>query len=101
MPRRDYAIQGWKKHKIYPDFIFTTNQSVDKNKVKDVYVIETKGIHLKEFKDTSYKRSVFNICNQEAKKSSFNELGMKLKEIPMKFQVIDEDEWQNRLNSYF
>lgn len=101
IPRRDYAIQGWKKHKIYPDFIFTTNGTSDKNKVKDVYIIETKGLHLKESEDTNYKRSVFNICNQESKKSNLTELGIKFKDVPIKFQVIDEDEWRNRFNSFF
>ena len=34
-----------------------------------VFVMETKSVHLKEFADTAYKRSVFDICSQHAKKA--------------------------------
>nr|MBC8360201.1 restriction endonuclease subunit R [Candidatus Desulfatibia profunda] len=52
--RQDYAIQGWRKHKIYPDFIFTATASEDKDDYEQVYVVETKGLHLIGSLDTDY-----------------------------------------------
>ncbi len=37
-------MQGWRKHKIYPVFIFTTTASEDKDDYEQVYIVETKGI---------------------------------------------------------
>lgn len=95
---RDYGIQGWKRYKIYPDFIFT---SIDKNSNSEferVFVVETKGLHLKASPDTEYKRSVLDICNELAREQTFAELGLAFKEKKVQFEVISEEEWQKRIN---
>ena len=97
--KQDYAIQGWRKQKIYPDFIFTKNDSTGKNYDK-VYVIETKGIFLKN-DDTKYKESIFNLCNEKAKGMSWNDLGLNFKDKSIDFQVVFGDEWQRRFNEMF
>jgi len=96
--RRDYAIQGWQKHKIYPDFIFTATASEDKDDYEQVYVVETKGLHLMGSADTDYKRKIFSICNREAKSRSWTELGLIMKDKILRFEVLAEDEWQAKLN---
>ncbi|GAG40754.1 unnamed protein product, partial [marine sediment metagenome] len=68
--RKDFAIQGWKKHKIYPDFIFTEADEKAIDGFDEVFVLETKGLHLKN-EDTDYKKSVLNLCNRLAKKEKF------------------------------
>lgn len=65
MARGDYAIQGWHKQKIYPDFILTGNSKI--------FVVETKGIHLKGSEDTNYKQALFDLCNKEAIRKDDNE----------------------------
>ena len=96
--RRDYAIQGWRRHKIYPDFIFTATASGEKNDYEQVYVVETKGLHLMGSADTDYKRKMFSICNRAAKSRSWTELGLIMKEKILRFEVLAEDEWQAKLN---
>ena len=96
--RRDYAIQGWRKHKIYPDFIFTATASEGKDDYEQVYVVETKGLHLMGSADTGYKRKMFSICNREAKSRSWAELGPAMKDRLLRFEVLAEDEWQAKLN---
>ena len=96
--RRDYAIQGWRKHKIYPDFIFTATASEDKDDYEQVYVVETKGLHLMGSADTDYKRKMFSICNREAKSRSWTEVGLIMKDKVLRFEVLAEDEWQAKLN---
>ncbi len=53
-----YAIQGWKKNKIHPDFIVAKKS--DDNELEIVYIIESKGEHLSGNKDTQYKKEVFD-----------------------------------------
>jgi len=97
--RRDYSVQGWKKHRIYADFIFTdiADEPVQFNRV---YVVETKGIHLKN-EDTNYKKNVFQLCNKMAKKTSRTKLGLELDIPNIAFHVIDEENWQSKLNELF
>lgn len=52
--RSQYGIQGWKKAKIYPDFIFAVQA---KGEAKRITVLETKGDQLDNL-DTAYKRDV-------------------------------------------
>lgn len=56
--RSQYAMQGWKKQRIYPDFIFLAHP---KNDEKRLVVLETKGDHLSGNLDTEYKRAVLEV----------------------------------------
>jgi type III restriction enzyme len=55
--RVQYGIQGWKKAKIYPDFIFAVQRE---GKAKRITVLETKGDQLDNL-DTAYKRAVLKL----------------------------------------
>lgn len=57
--RQQYGIQGWKKAKIYPDFIFAVQS---KGASKRVTVLETKGDQLDNL-DTAYKREVLSFLS--------------------------------------
>ncbi|OAV68561.1 Restriction endonuclease [Bacteroidales bacterium Barb6XT] len=96
MSRQDYHIQGWKRTKIYPDFI-ATDKDESKNDYGTIYVLETKGIHLKN-EDTKYKQDVFALCNELGAKKAWKELFDEFPDSGFEFQVIFEDEWQNKLN---
>lgn len=52
--RTQYGIQGWKKGRIYPDFIFAVQRQGES---KRITVLETKGDQLDNL-DTAYKREV-------------------------------------------
>ncbi len=54
--RNEYAMRGWKSHRIWPDFIAIATP--DGNS-KRLLVFETKGDHLRNSEDTAYKRKVF------------------------------------------
>jgi len=100
IPKQDYGVQGWQKHRVYADFIFTDTES-NGNGFNRVFVVETKGIHLKQSEDTDYKKKLFNLCNERAQEMTLTELGLKLPAKKISFLVIAEDEWQNRLNALF
>ena len=100
MSRQDYYIQGWRKNKIYPDFIFTEMDAADNTAFSKVFVIETKGIHLKN-DDTAYKQNILDICNDIGVEKSWDELGMEFPEKKVVFKVIFDDEWKARINELF
>nr|MCU0351847.1 hypothetical protein [Flavobacterium sp.] len=96
MSRQDYHIQGWKRNKIYPDFLAADKQE-EKDDYGTVYVLETKGIHLKN-EDTKYKQDVFALCNELGAKKAWKELFDEFPDHDFEFQVVFEDEWQIKIN---
>ena len=57
--RTQYGIQGWKKRKIYPDFIFAVREDGATGRI---VVLETKGDHLDNL-DTAYKREALDFLS--------------------------------------
>ena len=98
--RKDYYVQGWKPRRIYADFIVTLrdDQAEADDGFRRVFVVEIKGVHLKESEDTEYKRSVFDICGEHARKADWAEFVPAMRSKVVRFEVVDEDEWQARLN---
>ena len=67
----EYYLQGWKKGRIYPDFVGMANE-------ERLLIFETKGEHLSGNPDTEYKRKVL-----KALEGAFNDVGaMRLGESP-------------------
>jgi len=62
-----------------------------------VFVLETKGLHLKN-ENTGYKKSVFALCNKHAKKQTWNQLVPAMREKEIRYEVVFQDEWEKRLN---
>lgn len=58
--RANYGLQGWKRGRIYPDFIFATGGNAGSGRI---VVLETKGDHLQN-PDTDYKRDVLDFLTQ-------------------------------------
>lgn len=58
--RTQYGIQGWKRGRIYPDFIFAVRADVAAGRI---VVLETKGDHLDNPEDTKYKREVLSFLS--------------------------------------
>jgi len=100
LSKQDYYVQGWKKHKIYPDFVFTNIDDKRQNDYNKVYVVETKGLHLKN-EDTDYKKSIFDFCNTLGRQKDWRELNLEFARKKIEFQVIFEDEWKVKINKIF
>ena len=91
LSRQDYYVQGWKKHRIYPDFVVTDINNKVQNDYAKVYIVETKGLHLKN-EDTDYKKNVFTFCNKLGQQKDWRELNLEFAEKRIEFQVVFEDE---------
>jgi type III restriction enzyme len=96
IPHKGYYVQGWHKSRIYADFVFTTHAG-DRADYRKVFVLETKGLHLRN-ENTKYKQSVFALCNQHAQRKTWNELAPAMRDKGITFEVVFQDEWEKRLN---
>lgn len=85
-----YSIQGWKS-RIYPDFVLFPKPE---SEFRSVYVLETKGLHLKGNEDTAYKEELFSLCNELCKPRPWNEVSQEMAQHRVQFQVIYEDQWR-------
>jgi type III restriction enzyme len=56
-----YWIQGWRKHRVYPDFIFAHERQ---GKTDLIRVWETKGDQLEGNLDTRYKRKLLELASK-------------------------------------
>lgn len=65
--RGEYYLQGWKRGRIYPDFVAMTNKVAGATRV---LIFDTKGEHLEGNLDTEYKRKVL-----ETLEGAFNTAG--------------------------
>lgn len=61
--RSQYAVQGWRREKIYPDFIFGL-QHGEKKEHNRLMVLEMKGEHLAGNADTEYKQAVLRLMSE-------------------------------------
>lgn len=75
-----YAIQGWQRHKIRPDFIAAKKK--DDGSLEFVYVLESKGEHLLGNADTEYKKKVLDTMTNQKVVAYQQELS---------FGVLNED----------
>lgn len=61
--RKWYSIQGWQQNKIRPDFVAAKKTA--ENRLELVYIIESKGEHLLGNADTTYKKKVLDVMNEQ------------------------------------
>jgi type III restriction enzyme len=78
--QRQYSLQGWRKNKIYPDFIFAMDHDGDKERIM---ILETKGDYL-DNPDTKYKQKVLQACANAFKAENVKKAG----ELEL---VVDQD----------
>jgi len=65
-----YALQGWRKNRVYPDFIFALAGDKSANRL---FVLETKGNHL-DNPDSAYKKKLLDVCTEVFELESAGEL---------------------------
>ena len=84
--RGDYYLRGWKRERIWPDFIAMAGESEGK---PHVLVFETKGEHLRDSEDTDYKNRVL-----ETLQNAFNCGTMTVRDGPAKgtFRLVFSQE---------
>jgi type III restriction enzyme len=84
----NFAVQGYKRQKMYPDFVVQRNS--EGRKFHQVLVIESKGAHLEGNPDTNYKRNVASFFTKAGRCVSWQQLGEAFKDHVFRFQILDE-----------
>ncbi len=97
--KSQYGLQGWKRHKVYPDFVFAR---VSEDGSHKVVVLETKGLHLAGSNDTSYKQALLQRLSSAYADHSLARAG----EVELVGAVqsltcdlVFEGDWQGTLNA--
>jgi type III restriction enzyme len=67
-----YAIQGWRRNRIYPDFLFAM---VEREGKKDLVALETKGDQLAGSLDSTYKRAVLDAVTAAYRREEVDKAG--------------------------
>lgn len=68
--RSEWGLQGWRKNKVYPDFLIWADEDKGQSRL---IALETKGRHLEGADDTEAKRKLFELL--EAAYSQGHEAG--------------------------
>lgn len=93
---QDWHLQGWQRSRVYPDFLACLHDNGD-GKMRFT-VLETKGLHLNGNDDTEYKRKLFELLTQHSQTAlSVGELKLDLKPQKMRFELMLENDWRERL----
>jgi type III restriction enzyme len=94
--RQDWHIQGWRRNKVYPDFLVCLEET--EVGTMRLTVLETKGLHLKGSEDTVYKERLFELLTRYAANGvAVGELDLELAQQKMKFELMLESDWRSRL----
>lgn len=67
-----YTLQGWRRNKVYPDFLFAMAVADGEEKI---FVIETKGDQLSGNLDTEYKRKLLRLMAEHYRQGRSVEAG--------------------------
>jgi type III restriction enzyme len=95
---QDWHLQGWQRSRVYPDFLACLHDAGD-GKVRFT-VLETKGLHLKGNDDTVYKEKLFELLTAHSQTAlSVGELKLGLKQQQMRFEMMLENNWREKLAS--
>ena len=98
--RTGYGIQGWKPNKVYPDFMVLAGQEQPYlPEFSRVYVLDTKGLHLKGNEDTEYKQELFELCNELCEPKPWDEVRQQFAAHETHYKVVFEDEWMGVINA--
>ncbi len=97
--RSQYGIQGWRKAKIYPDFIFAVQRD---GEARRITVLETKGDQLDNL-DTAYKREALSFLSDHFQwddATPVGELELVNNGETVEGTLILMSEWKAKLPSY-
>lgn len=93
-----YALQGWRRNKIYPDFLFALSIADGEERI---FVIETKGDQLSGNLDTEYKRKLMCLMAdnyRQGKASEVGQLDIRFNEkTNVKCELVLMSEWKTHV----
>lgn len=96
--QRSYGLQGWQRHRVYPDLLACVH-GTENGKFR-FSVLETKGDHLKGNDDTEYKRKLFELLTQYADEAAtVGQLDLAGQGEQIQFQLVMENDWKQAVSA--
>ena len=89
-----FGIQGYLRHRVHPDFL--AQGKVESKPHHLVWVVESKGAHLKGNEDTQYKKDIARLFSKVGRQVSWQQLGDEFKDHRFCFHVLDQTQEQGR-----
>ena len=97
--KQDYFLQGWRRDRIYPDFLACLQRRDDSP--QRLIIFETKGQHLSGNSDTEYKEKLFEML--EGVYENATDCGTMTAVAPdgqsMSFRMLLENTWRETVNA--
>jgi len=94
--RGSYSLQGWQRHRVFPDLLACVHGEKD-GKYR-FSVLETKGQHLKGNDDTEYKRKLFELLTGHVDMAiNAGELDLGKDQQGISFTMLIEESWAQEL----
>ncbi len=88
--RQGYYLQGWRRQRVYPDFVACREGD------GKLLILETKGVHLKGNEDTTYKAKLFEAL-EKTYRLALDRGTMKVNEPPAVFAMMIADTWEEQI----
>ena len=93
----DWYLDGWKKKRVFPDFLVALEET--KGKPTRLVVVETKGLHLQN-DDTEYKRKLFEVLERHSGNGvPVGELTLDAQPGPMRFRLVLDGDWKSQVDA--
>jgi type III restriction enzyme len=93
----DWYLDGWKKKKVFPDFLVALEET--EGKPSKLVVVETKGLHLKN-EDTDYKRKLFETLERHSVGGvPVGDLMLEDKAGAMRFRLVLDGDWKSQVDA--
>lgn len=101
--KTQYGLQGWKRHKVYPDFVFAL---LSGDGLQRMVLLETKGLQLVGNADTAYKQALLARLSQAFKDERLFRVGdLSLEGMAptqLRCDLVFEGDWRGTLeHRYF
>lgn len=97
--KTQYGLQGWKRNKVYPDFVFAR---VGEAGAAKLVVLETKGLQLEGANDTLYKQALLARLTQAFADASLQRVGgLELvgQGQSVQCELLFDGDWRGTLNA--
>ena len=92
--KSDYALQGWRRNRVYPDFVACVGDG--KGAQRRILVLETKGMHLSGNLDTNYKKALLEELEKKSPQAlTCGKIFMQgEEELNMSLRIVMDNEWR-------
>ena len=90
--RQAYSLQGWRRHKVYPDFLAYRRDN------EKLFIIELKGDQFRGNPDTTYKKNLLKKL-EKTYKSSYDRGEMRMNSPSAVLRMMFEDSWEQDLGA--